>query len=278
MVQPPMPYFGGKQRVAAQLVALFPDHEHYVEPFAGGLSVLLAKRPSKLETVNDLDGDLMTFWRVLRDHPGDLARVCALTPHSRAEHEASRGREDVDDLERARRVWVGLTQGRAGQLRRTGWRHYVDPTGTSIGMPAYLDAYVERMPAAARRLARVSLECLPALDVIAKYGTSPSALLYVDPPYLGSTRGTASGYRYELKAETDHRELAAALHGCRAAVVVSGYASPLYAELFDGWHTAAIDTYSGQGNAKDARHERTEVVWSNRLLALAPTFDLEAIA
>ncbi|WP_165362720.1 DNA adenine methylase [Promicromonospora panici] len=277
-IAPPVPYFGGKQRIASQLVALFPEHEHYVEPFAGSLSVLLAKPPAKLETVNDLDGDLMTFWRILRDRPDDLARACALTPHSRAEHGASRDREDVPDLERARRVWVALTQGRAGQLRRTGWRHHVTPTGTSIGMPAYLGGYVERMPAAARRLASVSLECLPALDVIAKYGADPRALLYVDPPYLGTTRGTTSGYQHELKAEHEHRDLAAALLESRAAVVVSGYASPLYDELFDGWHTASINAYSGQGNASGAQGERTEVIWSNRPLILTPTLDLEAIA
>ena len=81
-MKPPMPYYGGKQRIADRIVATFPDHLHYVEPFAGGLSVLLAKEQSKLETVNDLDRHLVTFWRVLRDRPEDLMRVCTLTPHS----------------------------------------------------------------------------------------------------------------------------------------------------------------------------------------------------
>jgi DNA adenine methylase len=77
------------------------------------LAVLLAKQPAKLETVNDLDRDLMTFWKVLRDRPAELVRLCALTPHSRAEHDAAYGDlSGLDDLERARRVWVRLTQGR----------------------------------------------------------------------------------------------------------------------------------------------------------------------
>ena len=107
-----MAYYGGKTRLAAKIVELLPAHEHYVEPFAGGLSVLLAKRPSRMETVNDLDGLLMAFWRVLRDKPEQLARVCALTPHSRAEHAAARaavGDEVLDDLELARIVWVQVT-------------------------------------------------------------------------------------------------------------------------------------------------------------------------
>src|SRR5258707_1347980 len=130
-VKPPFTYFGGKLSIAERIMALLPPHGHYVEPFAGSLAVLLAKPLSPMETVNDLDGDLMGFWRVLRDRPADLERVCALTPHSRAEQAASYDREDCDDLERARRVWVRLTQGRGGHLwRGTGWRYYQDPRGS----------------------------------------------------------------------------------------------------------------------------------------------------
>ena len=89
-VLPPIPYFGGKQALAPWIVSLFPKHGHYVEPYCGSLAVLLAKSPARMETVNDTDSKLMTFWRVLRDRPIDLARVCALTPHSRAELLAAR--------------------------------------------------------------------------------------------------------------------------------------------------------------------------------------------
>ncbi len=94
-----------------------------MEPFAGSLAVLPARKPSRLETVNDLDRDLMTFWKVLRERPTELARVCAPTPHSRAGQESVYGNlSDLDELERARPVRVRLTQGRTGTLRRTGWR------------------------------------------------------------------------------------------------------------------------------------------------------------
>ncbi|MDQ0376594.1 DNA adenine methylase [Amycolatopsis thermophila] len=263
MSRPPFTYFGGKTRLADRIVAAFPPHEHYVEPFAGSLAVLLAKAPSRMETVNDLDRELMTFWRVLRDQPAELARVCALTPHSRAEHLEAYDRPDtLDDLERARRVWVCLTQGRAGVLRKTGWRHHVNPSGHSFGMPGYLEAYVERILDAAERISRVSLECRPALDVIADYGSHPGVLLYVDPPYLGSARVWGNNYRHELRGETEHRELAEALLSCKASVVLSGYDSSLYAELYDGWHVTRMDATTSQGGANSAR---TEVLWSNRL-------------
>jgi DNA adenine methylase len=274
-VKPPFTYFGGKTAIAAQIAALLPPHEHYVEPFAGSLGVLLAKPPSRMETVNDLDGDLMAFWRVLRDRPADLERVCALTPHSRAEHLADCDRGVPDDLERARRVWVLLTQGRGGHLwRGTGWRYYQNPRGSGSSMPDYLDAYVSRIAPAAARLRRVSLECRPALAVIGAYGQYPGCLIYADPPYLKATRtwSNGHGYGHEMLTGAEHHALAAALHAARAAVVLSGYDSPLYGELYGGWHRAEITTFDG--NAARGRR-RTEVLWSNRpLSATQPLFGI----
>jgi len=258
-MRPPLVYFGGKTLLADRIAALMPTHGHYVEPFGGSLSVLLAKPPSPHETVNDLDQDLITFWRVLRDRPGDLARVCALTPHSRAEHTVSYEPASTD-LERARRVWVQLTQGRAGIRTRTGWRHYQDPAGSTGSMPDYLSGYVDRMPAVVDRLLGVSLECRPATDVIADYGRHPGVLLYVDPPYLGSTR-TSGGYLHDMANEPEHKEMLTALLGCRSAVMLSGYASDLYDDALSGWDRVEIPTATGQGGKWLGR---TEVLWCNR--------------
>lgn len=262
--RPPIAYFGGKTRLARRIAAVLPAHRHYVEPYCGSLAILLAKTPSPMETVNDLDQALMTFWRVLRERPVELERVCMLTPHARAEHRAAYELDGADDLELARRVWVQLTQGRAGTRRRTGWRHYVKPAGNT-SMPDYLDGYVDRMAPAAARLHEVSLECVPALDLIAKYGDQPEVLLYVDPPYLGTTRCRSwDGYPHEMRTEADHRELAAALRSARAAVVLSGYASDLYdLELYPDWSRITMTSGTGQG---EGWGNRTEVLWSNRPL------------
>lgn len=267
MSLPPFPYFGGKQRIADQIVAHFPEHGHYIEPYAGGLSVLMAKRPAAMETVNDIDQDLMTFWRVLRDRPDELERACALTPHSRAESIAARDLAVADDVERARRVWVMLTQRRGGQLRTTGWRYNIDPRGTSLSIPRYLAGYLGRFPEAVERLKGVSLECRPALEVIRAYGSFSDALLYVDPPYLGTTRGSTSAYRHEMKSADDHIELAEALHQCEATVILSGYHAPLYDDLYRDWHCTTISAYTGQASRTAAAGQRTEVLWSNRPLA-----------
>jgi len=262
--RPPLPYFGGKQTAARRIVAHLPAHLHYVEPYAGSLAVLLAKPCSPFETVNDRDRELMTFWQVLRDRPAELARVCQLTPHSRAEFEDAEDFDVPDDLELARRVWVRLTQSRAGQLTRTGWRHYVAPRGAT-GLPAYLDGYVDRMAAAAERLHHVSLEARPAAELIERYGKDPDVLLYVDPPYPGSTRvRSIDGYRYEMRGDDDHRALAELLRACRASVVLSGYPSDLYdRELYPDWYRTAFPSGTGQG--AEGWSNRTEVLWSNRL-------------
>ncbi len=260
-MRPPVPYYGGKMTLADRIVATFPEHEHYVEPFGGSLAVLLAKPRSRMETVNDLDQALMTFWRVLRDRSEDLIRVCSLTPHSRAEHlEAYDPAED--ELEMARRVWVQLTQGRGGSRRRTGWRYYIDPAGSVTSMPGYLEAYVERMPPAADRLVGVSLECRPALEIIAAFGKCEDALLYVDPPYLGSARSSRQ-YFHEMSRPGEHRELAGAIKACKAAVVLSGYPDPLYTELYADWHATTLDAFTCQANTPG---RRTEVLWSNRAI------------
>lgn len=129
------------------------------------------------------------------------------------------------------------------------------------------DHYVDRMPAVTERLHRVSLDARPALDLIHAYGDKAGVLLYVDPPYLGTARGEAGSprqYRHEMNREDEHRELAKALHECRAAVVLSGYPSPLYDELYADWHSTTLASATSQGGKWS---ERTEVLWSNRLPA-----------
>lgn len=277
-MKPPIPYFGSKAAIADWIVPLLPAHEHYVEPFAGSLAVLLAKAPSAQETVNDLDGRIVNFWRMLRTRPDDLARVTALTPHSRAEYADALARVNepgIDDLERARLVWVLLHQGRGRRLDgHEGWKHAVGRTtpGAPRRVAATICNALDGLAPAAERLREVSLECLPALDLIAKYGANPGVLLYVDPPYLGSTREPSARYGVEMKSEVEHRELAEALSACRAGVVLSGYASPLYDELYAGWHRESLSTATGNGSA--GNRSRTEVLWSNRPLGAQGVLDL----
>jgi DNA adenine methylase len=272
MIAPPFAYYGGKTTLAPIIASLLPEHQHYVEPFAGSLAVLLAKDTARLETVNDLDHRLMTFWRVLRDQPAELARLCYLTPHSRAEHQASYEVDGLDELEVARRVWVTLTQGRGNTLRRTGWRHFQDPSRRGpMGMPGYLQAYVDRMAPAVDRLRQVSLECREGLEVVREYGKHEEVCIYADPPYLGSVRSSRQ-YVVEMSHDAEHEALAEALRACRSAVVLSGYHSPLYDDLYAGWHVHEMRAFTGQANTNGSR---IEVLWSNRPLAAQAAFTFD---
>ncbi|MGL5825000.1 MAG: DNA adenine methylase [Nocardioides sp.] len=259
-LRPPMPYSGGKQAIATKIADTFPAHDHYLEPYAGALSVLLAKPPAAIETVNDLNGDLMCFWRILRDQPEALARACALTPHSRAEYLATRDLHPtdgpLDDVERARRVWVQLTQGRGSRLgTKTGWR-FLHGTNRMV-LAKYLDGSLARIAPAAARLAGVSLENRPAIDIISAY-QRPGCLIYADPPYLGDLRNGRQ-YAHEMTTETEHEELLELLATSPANVAVSGYDHPLYHHKLRGWDVHKFAASNMRGNP------RVEVLWTNYL-------------
>lgn len=186
--------------------------------------------------------------------------MAELTPHSRAELERAAALDGDNEMEIARQVWVLLTQGRSRTMKRTGWRFYADPRGTNASFQTYMEAYRSRLGPAFDRIRNVSLECRPALDIIEQYGAFKDNLLYVDPPYLHTTRRGAR-YSHEMTDE-GHRALATALRECKAAVMLSGYASEMYSELFGDWYQVHIGARSDNA----IKREVVEVVWSNRKL------------
>ena len=259
----PIPYFGGKTRLASRIVALMPAHQHYLEPFAGSLAVLLAKPRSAFETVNDLDGTLVTFWRVLRDQPDDLERACALTPHSRAEYWADNPNEPgLNDLETARRVFVRLTQGRGRSLHGSmyGWRHYGPATSKSTSQ-RFLERHIERICPAAARLVGVQIENKPAFNLIQEYTQAENLVMYVDPPYPASCR-TSGHPRYMVEADDDqfHQDLAEHLHAVNGTVLLSGYHSPLYDRLYEDWQAIDLPVQANGHNGT----RRVETIWTNQ--------------
>jgi DNA adenine methylase len=244
--------------------------------FVGEIEVVAIETESHTYVAEGLASHNCNFWKQLRDRPEELIRACALTPHSRGEHAQAQADEFGDsELEWARRVWVQLTQGRLGVRNTTGWRYFIAGASKSTSMPRVQEMFVERMAAVAARLHKVSLESLPAVELVKRYGRDPNVLIYADPPYLmGSHDGVmdASGYREAMADELSHRELAEALNSCRAAVVLSGYAHPLYDdELYAGWSRVELHTFTGNGLRKDgsgpkSEGKRVEVVWANRPL------------
>ncbi|HEV7701397.1 MAG TPA: DNA adenine methylase [Pyrinomonadaceae bacterium] len=267
ITNPVLKYYGGKFRLAKWIISHFPQHEHYVEPFGGGGSILFQKPESRVETYNDLDGDVVNFFRVVRDRPDDLVRAITLTPWARDEFErcVSNYIEDCKenlaarlsypdvDLENARRLYVRLWMSRhAGTIGTlSSWRRNM-----SKRSPAS-DIRPRVIYDAAERLRKVQIENRDALKLIGEMD-SGKTLFYLDPPYVTETRTNKKRYAHEL-TDAGHAAIAAAAKAVKGFVVLSGYACDLYKKLYQdaGWKRIDIETVANGGV------KRTESLWLN---------------
>jgi DNA adenine methylase len=258
-------WYGGKFSHLDWLLPFLPSCHHYCEPFAGSGAVLLNRAPSPVETYNDIDGEVVTFFRVLRDQHEDLVRAISLTPFSREEyHLAIYGpTEDISDVERARRFYIKARQTRTGLAQTASLGRWANCKETSRGgMSGVVSRWlggVAALDAIAQRLIRVQIENRPAIDIIRVYD-SPSTLFYCDPPYLHATRGDAKAYGFEMD-ESQHQEFANAVNACKGKVAVSGYEHPLMDELFPTrqW----FKTLGADKTIHSTKGTRQEVLWTN---------------
>lgn len=262
-VSPPLKWHGGKHYLAPKIVALMPEHTHYVEPFAGGLSVLLSKDPEGVsEVANDINGQLANFWRVLQDSDTftRFERILQAVPFSESEWQSARHNAPRDTVESAVRFFVQCRQSLAGRmncfapLSRTRTRR-----GMNEQASAWLNA-VDGLPDVHARLKRVAILNRDALDVI-RQQDGPATLFYLDPPYLAETRVSEDVYAHEM-SEAEHAELLATIRDCQGKVMLSGYPSQMYERRLSSWnrHEFAIPNQAAGGKTK---RRMTEVVWCN---------------
>lgn len=234
----PLTYYGGKQQLAARIVALMPAHRVYLEPFCGGAAVLFAKPRAARETLNDIDSRIVRFWRVLRERPQDLADAVANTPYAREEwRECRYGPEPEDDLEAARRLIVTIDQ--SFSREGSGWSPpYVLFDRSGRWRPGVWQKLPDKLAAAAHRLAGVAIEHADACDLIPVYD-QPDAVIYCDPPYAAGQRlAPESGYRHDDDGTLWPR-LVETLGGVRhARVILSGYPCRETDKL--GWESVAL--------------------------------------
>lgn len=260
---PVLKYPGAKWRIADWIMDHMPSHESYVEPFFGSGAILFRKAPSRIETVNDLDGSVVHFFKVCREQPEALARAVYLTPWAREEYNLSEFHADgelPDDVERARqfavRSWMAMG---SCMSRKTGWRHTTGKkTDGGPDNPKLWGRMPEQIVQIGTRLLAVQIENRPALNIIQRFD-GPHALLYVDPPYLPETRTAhRDQYRFEMTVE-DHRDLLEALTRHRGMILLSGYDSGLYQSTLADWHLFQRAAVAERGA------KRTECLWLNPL-------------
>ncbi len=255
-------WYGGKYSHLDWLLPLLPTATHFCDVFGGSAAVLINREPSPIETYNDIDGEVVNFFRVLRNQKEALSEAIGLTPFSREELALACSLEvGLTDLERARRFFVRARQVRTGlaQTASAGrWAHCVltSRAGMAGAVSRWLGS-IEDLSLIAQRLLRVQIENAPAIEVIRRYDSSET-LFYCDPPYVHSSRGDSRAYGFEM-TDDDHRTLAKTLHGVQGQVVLSGYHNELYAELYADWHCVQAPSKI----AHSVKQERTEVVWMN---------------
>lgn len=272
--RPVLRYHGGKWRLAPWIISHFSTHRAYVEPFGGAASVLMLKPRCYAEVYNDLDGEIVNLFHILRDRGDELVRQVELTPYSRADFDESFLFVE-DDLERARRTVIRSFMGFGGNLtrpnrdqtpQRTGFRSYSKKNRGSIPAGDWRN-YPAAMLALIERLQGVIVEQRDAIEVI-QIHDAEDALIYVDPPYVHSTRGFDAGgthraYRHEL-TDDGHRRLAGAQRTGKGMVVLSGYPCDLYdRELYPDWKRLE------RPHLADGARPRTEVLWLNHAAANA---------
>lgn len=260
LTRPLVRYHGGKWRIAPWIISQLPTHRTYVEPFGGGGSVLLRKPRSYAEVYNDLDGEIVNVFRMVRDRGAELVRAIELTPFSRTEFVSSYEPSD-DPLEQARRTVLRSFQGfgsaaACGEV--SGFRANSNRSGT---IPAHdWKNYPSALVKIVDRLRGVVIEQKDAVSVMLQHD-GPDTVHYVDPPYVHSTRsakvrgtGNRKSYKHEM-TDTQHRDLADVLHNLQGMVLLSGYHSELYNDLYGDWRR--IERHAHADGARD----RVEVLW-----------------
>lgn len=276
--RPVLRYHGGKWKLAPWIVSNFPPHRVYVEPYGGAASVLIRKPRSYAEVYNDLDGEIVNLFRVLRDPEmsAELARQLHLTPFSRDEFTEAYA-PIKEPIEQARRTvtkgCMGFgsaavtlptaTSAGGGFKPTTGFRANSNRSGTTpardwANYPPIIAGFAERLRGCVIEN-RDALECMAQHD-------SPVTLHYVDPPYVHSTRRGREwrhcrSYRHEM-SDADHERLAEFLHGVKGMVVLSGYPCELYDRLYAGWQRITKAAHA------DGARDRIECLWLNPLASI----------
>ncbi|MEO5366037.1 MAG: DNA adenine methylase [Magnetococcus sp. WYHC-3] len=256
-------WHGGKSYLAKQIISLIPKHTHYAEPYAGGLSVLLLKKPNGIsETVNDIHGELINFWKVLADKESfeHLYRQLVCTPLAQPLFDAAIT-NNGSNIDRAKQFFIRVRQSRQGLQR-----DYTTPTkrtrrGMNEQVSAWLSA-IDGLPEIHQRLIRVEIRQLQATQFITKYDHQ-GCCFYCDPPYLHNTRSSIGEYTHEM-TNKDHEQLLDTLATIKGKFLLSGY----HSDLYDNW--SAQHNYrcieiqiDNKASGAKTKQQKTECIWIN---------------
>jgi DNA adenine methylase len=262
-------YPGSKWSIASWIVDHFPEHHSYLEPFFGSGAVFFRKNRSKIETINDLDGDVVNFFICIRDKPERLAAYLQMTPYSRKIYDQSceelrkkpyeklHLRPGAGDCQRAARFVAKMMMGFGFRTNEYAAGFKRDIQGREAAYAANDWAQLpDRIRYITDRLKGVQIENRPAIQLIREFNYK-NVLIYADPPYVMSSRSyKRPQYRYEM-TDNDHIDLLDQLLQHKGPVIVSGYDNPIYNESLQSWNREEIIAQ------KQTAGKSTEIIWMN---------------
>ena len=241
--------------MSSWIIGHFPKHHSYVEPFFGSGAVFFNKPRSNIETVNDLDSDIVNLFDCIRKDPKRLAKAVYLTPYSREIYERAFQEKPEEPFERALNMYIKLNQGHGFRTNgeKVGWKNDVQGRERAYEAQDWCNL-PEKIMQAAERLRGVQIENRPAVELIKRFNFE-NVLIYCDPPYMLETRH-GKQYRCEM-GEKDHEELLGVLLEHKGKVLISGYDSELYNYMLKGWYRCEAVAYS------QVCSKKKEVIWMN---------------
>ena len=257
MLNSPLRWVGGKSRLRKFIIPIIPPHTCYVEPFSGAAWVLFGKERSPVEVLNDIDSELMTFFRVVRDQPEDLISAFEWELASREEFNmlAKLDTSTLDDIQRARRFYYLIMAGWGGEAAFPRFQTSIRDGGHGNRLIGALKTLRQRLEPIYSRLQTVIIENLDWRDCIGRYDT-PDTVMYLDPPYPGN----GANYKFNMRGEKDHQALAEQLGDSRSQWILSSYDTTEIRERFKGYAITPIRSSSGMLTSKEKQQadgERT---------------------
>lgn len=265
-INTPFGYFGSKNKIALKLSQNLPPHNCWVEAFCGSAALTLAKPPSLIEVINDIDYDIVNLFKQLRNNEEELIRLVELTPYSRVELEEARiCNLDDSELERARKFLVQAMMAINGVFGEMRGGFSYSQSYSRNGKDARVNRWnnlPERLEKVIKRLKDVRVERKDASQLVEMFAKRPATLIYLDPPYLAQR---TKGYTNDQYEEKFHFELLKTVNKCKCMIFISGYDHDLYNDMLTegkGWAKKTIDTTTKGSDGSS--HDRSEVVWTNK--------------
>lgn len=250
-----MKYPGSKWSIARWIIDFFPEHHSYLEPFFGSGAVLFSKPRSNIETVNDLDGNVVNLFEWIRRDPEKLAHEIYWTPYARQVYEDAFAAVPEDSLQKAVNFYIRLNMGHGFRTsgEKVGWKNDVQGRERAYAAMDWVNL-PDKIIQAAERLRGVQIENRLAVELIQKFNY-PNVLIYLDPPYVLSTR-CRKQYRFEMD-DKDHNDLLDVSLAHKGPLILSGYDNDLYNDRLKGWHREGTSCYS------QACIKTREILWMN---------------